>query len=125
MAQMAYAELLKAQSTPTIGQFTVSMIKDLLPGQLLHIHAQKRAVGTFAIDMDMRVLEFEHQISDQGFKTQVTVSSDVLNSSARTRYNDWNTIFQSVRPDMQDRQASSIKAGDMDIRITKLEKDYP
>ena len=125
MAQMAYAELLKAQTTPTIGTFQTSMIKDLLPGQLLHIHAQKRADGTFVIDMDMRVLELEHQISDQGFKTQVTVSSDVTNSSARSRYNDWNTIFQSVRPEFQDRQAASIKAGGMDIRITKLEKDYP
>lgn len=125
MAQMAYAELLKRQTTPTVGEFTTSMIKDVLPGQLFHVHAEKVPAGTFNIDMNMRISKLVHFWTIDSANTSFTLTSDVTNSEARTRYGDWNTVFAAARPDMQDRQASSIKAGDMDIRVTKLEKDYP
>jgi len=126
MAQMAYAELLRARTTPLVGTITVPMMKDLLPGQLLHIHAHERKDSTFAVDSDMRVTSFDHAISGKpdGYKTVINLTTDVINSMARTRYDDWNTVLGLVRPDMQDRQATSIKAGQMDIRIARLEKGY-
>ena len=125
MARMAYAELLKAQTTPTVGEFTTSMVKDVLPGQLLHVHAQKTGAATFTVNMDKRIQKLAHAWTKDGATTTFNVTSDVTNSATRTRYGDWNTVFAAVRPDMQDRQATSIKGGDMDIRITKLEWDYP
>ena len=127
MAQMAYTELLRARTTPLVGTIPLSsMMKDLWPGQLLHIHNHERSDGTFAVDMNMRTTSLDHVIAakPEGYKTIPNVTSDVINSSARTRYDDWNTVLASVRPDMQDRQAASIKGGQIDIRIGRLERGY-
>jgi hypothetical protein len=35
------------------------------------------------------------------------------------------TQIAAQRPNYQDRQAASIKAGDIDITVQRLEKDYP
>jgi hypothetical protein len=125
MAQLAYAELLRLQTSPKIGTMTTPMIKDLLPGQWLHIHALTKADGTPAVFGDMRVTELHHTISEQGFLTTIQVTNDLTSSHTRTRYNDINKVQAAFRPEFQDRQAASIKAGTVDIRVLKLEHDYP
>jgi hypothetical protein len=125
MAQMAYAELLKLQTTPTVGEFTTLMIKDVLPGSLLHVHADKKFNLAFNVDMDMRITKLVDIWDPKEVTTTSTVTSDVTNSTTRTRYGDWNKMAEMIRPDMQDRQASSIKGGDIDIRLARLIKDYP
>ena len=125
MAQMAYAELLRLQTTPKIGTVTTPMIRDLLAGQWLHVHALTKADGTFAVDKDMRATEIHQIVSEQGFFTNVQVTDDLTNTHARKRYDDINKVLGAFRPEWQDRQAASLKASGIDINVTRLEKDYP
>jgi hypothetical protein len=125
MAQMAYAELLRLQKSAITGTVTISMLKDVLPGQLFHVHAKKKVDGTFNIDKDMRVTKLTHNISSSGYFTTLELTDDLTNSHPRPRYENRNKVTAATRPDYQDRQASSIKAGDIDIRVTPLEEDYP
>lgn len=126
MAQMALAELLRCQTAPIVGTVAVAPIKDLLPGQLLHVHAKKTASGSFSIDEDMRVTKIEHGFSVKGFVTKVTVTDDVINANARQSFTDINTVLKAIRPDSQDRQATSISRSIyLDTTVPVLEKDYP
>lgn len=125
LAKLAYAELLRLQKTSLIGSFTTPMIKDILPGQWLHIHCKKNASGTYNIDTDMRITQLTHTIDINGFKTLFTVSDDLTNAHARPKYEDLNKVLSAIRPEFQDRQATSLKASNVDIDIPRFEKDYP
>jgi hypothetical protein len=126
MAQMALAELLRSQTTPIVGTVTVAFIKDLLPGQLLHIHAKKTASGSFNINKDMRVTKVEHSWNNKGVVTKISLTDDVINANTRSSYTDINTVFKAIRPDSQDRQATSISRGILlDTTVPIFEKDYP
>jgi hypothetical protein len=125
MAQTAYSELLRLQSQPKVGILTTPMIKDLLPGQWLHVHALTKADGSFAVDKDMRATEVHQVISDQGFLSNIQVTDDLTNTHARKRYDDINKVQAAFRPEWQDRQAASLKASGIDINVVRLEKDYP
>jgi hypothetical protein len=126
MAQLAYNELLRCQTTPIVGSVTVPMIKDLLPGQLLHIHAKKKSGGTFTVDKDMRVSQVIQVIDPkQGFLSQVSVTDDLTNSHPRQAFTDLNKVMADMRPEFQDRQATAIKAGQVNINCAVFEKDYP
>jgi hypothetical protein len=125
LAKLAYAELLRLQKTSLIGSFVTPMIKDLLPGQWLHVHSKKTASGTYNIDGDMRASLFTHIIDRTGFKTTYTVTDDLTNAHTRPKYEDLNKILSAVRPEFQDRQATSIKTNNVDIDIPRFEKDYP
>jgi hypothetical protein len=112
MAQLAKAELLRACKATINGKFTTPMIKDILPGQYVHI------------EKDYRITKLIHTIEGKRFTTYFEVTDDLTNSHTRLRYEDINKIYASIRPEYQDRQSSSIKSGDMDIRIIPLEKPY-
>jgi hypothetical protein len=112
MAQMAKAELLRACKATTNGKFTTPLIKDILPGQYIHI------------DKDYRVTNLIHYITGKQATTAFEVTDDLTNSHNRLRYEDVNKQMASMRPEWQDRQASSIKSGGMDIRIVPLEEKY-
>jgi hypothetical protein len=124
-AQLAYAELLKLQTDPIVGNLTVPMMLNLLPGQQLHVKAKKKLDGTFSIDKHFRVYRLTQAFSADGFISRCEVTDDLLNSHPRMPYNDVNKVLQSIRPEFQDRQATSIKTGVMDIYVPRLEKDYP
>jgi len=125
IAQLAKAELLRCQTTPIVGSIAVAFIKDLLPGQLLHIHAKKTASGSFNINEDMRVTKIEHVFNKSGFLTNPTLTDDLINANVRQSFTEINTVLKAIRPEWQDRQASSIKAGTVDTTVPILEKDYP
>jgi hypothetical protein len=104
------------------------MIKDILPGQWVHIHAKPDSAGAFKVNADFRVTEIIHTMipkQTDGYKTQLTLTDDLTNSHPRRSFADWNAVIAAQRPNYQDRQAASIKAGDVDITIQRLEKDYP
>jgi len=125
IAQLAKAELLRAKTTPTIGYIKIPLIKDLLPGQFVHIHAKKKTDGTFGIDKDFRVTKFIHSFGVQvGFETALELTDDLINANARSSWSNINKIFQSQRPEFQDRQATNIKASQIDINQSILEKSY-
>lgn len=125
MAHMAYAELLRGQTTPIVGTISVPMIKDLLPGQLLHVHACKTATGAFNINKDMRVTRIHHILDvERGFLSEITVTDDLTNAHSRMSYTDFNAVLANTRPEFQDRQATSLKAGEVNINVARLVKEY-
>jgi hypothetical protein len=112
-AQLAYSALLRLQKPSTVGTVETPMIKDALPGQLFSIQ------GT-----DYRVTKIIQSISKDGYQSQPSLTDDVTNGRARVRYEDINKIYAAIRPEWQDTQSSSIKAGTVDWRIARLIKDY-
>jgi hypothetical protein len=125
MAQLAYSELLRLQKSSIVGTVTVRMISDALPGQWFHIHAKKKLDGSYGIDKDMRATKITHTINTTGYFTTIDLTDDLTNSHARPAYEDRNKIAAANRPDFQDRQATSLKAGNVDIWVTPLTEDYP
>jgi hypothetical protein len=114
MAQFAYAELLRLCKTVINGKLTTLMVPIALPGQYLYIDGK-----------DWRATRLTHTISaTEGMHTNWEVTDDLTNSHPRLRFEDVNKIYESIRPEWQDRQSSSIKAGNIDIRVTPLEKAY-
>jgi len=126
IARMAYAELLRCKSTPYVATFTTPVIKDLLPGQLLYIKAKKKSDGTFNIQKDFRLTKLIHEFAPdpKGWKTHHCVTDDVTNANARQAFTDLNKILADMRPEFQDRQASSIKTREIDITQAILEESY-
>ena len=124
IGRLAKAELLRSKTTPIVGMFTIPMANDLLPGQLIHLHAKEKSDGTFRIDSDFRVLALTHNVELSGFTTTVEVTSDIINARARPLPTQMNTILAAVRPEFQDRQASSIKTREIDITQAILENSY-
>jgi len=125
IARLAYAELLRCQTTPIVGTFTTPIIPTALPGQLVHVHAKKKKDGSFNIDSNFRITAVIHSMTNQGFLTRFDVTDDVTNSHPRSRFGDINKVLAAARPEFQDRQASSIKMPELDITQTVLEEDYP
>jgi len=125
MAQLAKAELYRCKTTPLVGEVRTPYLYDLLPGQLLHIHAKKTASGTFNIDMDMRTVTHELDFDGtNGFISRISVTSDVINSYPRMAWTNINKIQAAARPEFQDRQASSLKTREIDVTQTILEETY-
>jgi hypothetical protein len=123
MAQMAYSEWLQNQGSYMPGTITTPMIKGLLPGEQLHIHAKKTPTGSFTFDKDMRVTKLVHRITGTA-TTEIELTDDLTNTHARKRFEDANRTYAAIRPEFQDRQATSQKVGDLDIRIPRLEHEY-
>jgi len=124
IARLAAAELLRCKTTPTVGTVVTPLIKDLWPGMLLHVHAKPNSGGTFQVDSDFRVVKLVHSFGAGGYFTQSFLTSDVVNSRARAGFDDYNRMMAAVRPEFQDRQASSMKARDIDVTQAVLEKSY-
>jgi hypothetical protein len=114
MAQLAYASLLQLQKEALVGTADIpTIIKDALPGQLFSIQ------GT-----DFRATKIVHNLQTDGFTSVISITDDVTNGRARARYEDVNKIYAAIRPEFQDRASSSIKAGTVDWKITRLVEDY-
>ena len=78
------------------------------------------------MDTDFRCIALSHLIVPKSkvYNTTLTLTTDLTNSSFRSRVNSWNTVAQALRPEFQDRQATNIKAGDVDIDVPILGVDY-
>jgi len=124
IGRLAYAEYLRQSSTPIVGTFTTPIANDILPGQLVHLHAQETSSGSFHTNKNFRVTRVIHTISDQGFYTIWDVTDDLKNANPRPIPTQLNTLLGAVRPEFQDRQASSIKTREIDITQPILEKTY-
>lgn len=113
MAQLAYAEYLRCSSEYYINTITVPMLPNALPGQLFYVDG-----------VDMRATQIIHEITESQYKTTLHLTSDLTNGRSRPRYEDLNKQYANIRPNFQDREASNMKAGTVDYRITRLAKDY-
>jgi len=113
MAQLAYAELLRSSKTSYVGWARLKgILPEALPGQL------------FYLQQDLRTMKIVHEIDQTGFYTTLYLTDDLTNGRARMRYEDLNKVYAGVRPEFQDRQATSIKAGTLDIDVPRLTVDY-
>jgi hypothetical protein len=124
IAQCAYAELLKRQTSPVLGTLTTLMIKGAMPGQKVHVHAKKTSAGSFRIDKNFRITKVTF-VKSGSYQTIFNVTDDLVNSHARMRSEDIRQIMAQARPNFQDRQASSLKTMDVDITQAVLSQDYP
>jgi hypothetical protein len=111
MAQLDKAELLRAVKETINGKFSTPMIPDVLPGQYVYL------------GKDYRVTKITQEIGAD-YRTHFEVTDDLTNSHSRLRYEDQNKIWAANRPEWQDRQAASLKASNIDIRVARLEKAY-
>jgi len=125
IAQLAYAELLRAQTTPKIGDISVPYLPGLRAGQLVHIHARPNSAGVMQINSDFRVTQYTHQLNSKEWSTKLTLTDDVKNSQSRASFESINEVRKNIRPEYQDKQATGIKMRDIDITQTILGKDYP
>jgi hypothetical protein len=114
MAQLAYAELLRSQTRLRLATVPLeTMLPTALPGQWFYLQSE-----------DYRCTKLIHTIDKNGYSTMLYLTDDLINGRSRQRYDDLNKVYASQRPEWQDRQASNIKAGQVDWRVTKLVKDY-
>lgn len=118
VAQLAKAELLRAQTTPIHGSIVLNQIYPTIkPGQIIN-------------DLDLRITEVHfHFESDSHSYTELTVTDDVLNSYPQENTNygptaQYNALISAVNPDFQDRDRGNLKARDIDIDQEILAKDY-
>jgi hypothetical protein len=124
VAQLAKAELIRAKTTPISGVINIAMEESVLPGQIQHLHCNVKSDGTYMIDGDFRVLEVHHTLTVDGAGTRLVVTDDILNGVARSPTSSYNALLRAVSPDFQDRNASSLKARDIDLLQTILETNY-
>jgi hypothetical protein len=114
MAKLAEAEYLRQQTSSYSGTAQIGLLPDALPGQWFQLTGA-----------DYRAPKIQHDITNEGeCSTTLTLTNDVINSTARLRYEDLNKVYASIRPEWQDRQASNIKAGSVDYRIARIVKLY-
>jgi len=121
--RIAYAELLRRQSLPTTIIFQTTMHPEMMAGQKCHIHACKKADGTFRIDTPMRILTVQHDLESSATST-VTATTDLKNSvpiSVPDQYAMWQeNMF------LNSKEAKNIRSGaEVDLLIPIIQRDYP
>lgn len=121
MARLAYAELLRTAKKPMFGTFQIPGAPDLLPGQLVHIHANKTN-GSFNIDDDFRVTNVRHSFTAQGFTTQVSVTDDLYNSITPKTYSLANVLVNQLLG--KDRESMNLKSQAVDLTTPILAETY-
>jgi hypothetical protein len=122
IGRLAYAEYLKCKTTPYVGTIKIQAVNDIYPGQLIQLKA-KKCSDTYQIDSTFRVTKVTHTISDSAVTT-LEVTSDIINSVPQSVPNRVNKLYDAIRPEFQDRQATSLKTRDIDITLPILEKSY-
>jgi hypothetical protein len=100
-------------------------MKATLAGQKAHIHVGKKSDGTFHLDVDMRILEIQHDlVVGTGYGHTVTTTTDLINSnpiSTPDQYAMWQeNMF------LNSNEAKNIRSGaEVDLLIPIMSKDYP
>jgi len=125
LARLAYAELLRASTTPVTGTIRIPAKLDVLAGQQVYVNACEQSDGTYGIADTFRVTEHHISLSNTGFFSDLTLSDDLLNGIPQpTVMDEYNNMLKYVNPMSQTRQMSSIKMAKMDITQTILEESY-
>lgn len=123
-ALLAKGELMRKQTLPIIGQITMAKgIEDILPGQMIHIHARKKLDGSYRIDSDFRVTKIVHAFSTAGFSSTLDVTSDVLSSFPKSIPDQAAVISKYGL--MGHRDAKNLKVAGLDVLVPQLIVNYP
>jgi len=124
IARLAYAEWLRAKSTPIQGQIVIAGQPDIMAGQLCHIHAGKTSGGTYRIDDDFRIQEHQLTFVNDGLISKLSLTDDVTNGRPMPPVDAYNLLLKTTNPDFQTRQISSIKAREIDITQAVMENTH-
>jgi len=128
-ARLAASELFKRGQFKTTdanrgltGTITLPMKEDLLPGQQLYVNAGKKADGAYRYQLDMRIKQLTHTVSNQGYLTQCNLTSDLWNSHTFDTPSAWG-ILQTSAGALGHAEARDLKASGLDINIPRLAWD--
>jgi hypothetical protein len=123
MAQLAYAELLRAARRPIHGTIAIPGKPTILAGQKAHIHAAKYS-GGYRVDKAMMFHQHHLHMGSRGLISYLTLTDDLKNSRPMSPVDQYNLIKKMATPADQNRTMSSIKSWPIDITHTILEKAY-
>ena len=105
------------------GTLTMPMKEDLLPGQLLHVHAGKKSDGSYRFDLDMRIKELTHNVTvDGGYLTSVNLTADTVNSHAPGVVTQWGILMDHAGA-LSHAEARDLKSAGVDIDVPRLSFD--
>jgi len=109
--------------TPVVGQVVTPLIISpvILPGQLVHCHADKQASGSYRVDSNFRVKEIVHLFTRDGALTTLDLTDDVTNTFA---VGYLNMLAMLAKVQHVDPEAQNLKASGVDVKISRLSKDY-
>lgn len=124
-ARLAYAELLRRKQTPIVGMIQIPGAVDILPGQLVRIHACKKSDGDFRINKDFRIKELKHIFakSPTGFRTILNLTDDLKNSHA-FGVPTAHSLLMKYAGALGHAEARDLKGSGIDIEIPRLSKNY-
>lgn len=123
MAQLAYAELLRAARRPIQGTIAIPGKPTILAGQKAHIHAGQHS-GGFRINKAMMFQQHHLHMGSRGLISYLTLTDDLLNGRPMSPMDEYNLIQGMTQPSAQNRTMSSIKSWPIDITHTVLAKSY-
>ncbi len=123
-ARLAKAELMRRRLKPTVAQIRIPLSIDALPGQKTHVHAHKKADGTFRTDKDFRIKELTHVFELPNPYTIFNVTDEVAVSHGMGAPSAQSLLIQYAGP-LGNAEAKNLKASGIDILINGFLKDYP
>lgn len=122
-ALVAVNELYRRSTTPIVGTIEMPMHEDILPGQTLQIYAGKRLDGTYRwSNTPMRAKQITHIVDDNGFRTQIELTSDVTNSNVIGNKSAWDILMENAGA-LGHGQAKDLKSSGIDELIERLAWD--
>lgn len=122
-ARLAYAELLRAETIPTVGTVTLRVgAHDILPGQKVYVNAHKKSDGTYAIAEAFRATQIIHNFTPQGYTTKLDLSNDLVNSFGSGPSEQLSAVAKLF---FVDPEAKSLKFSGIDEFVDRLSVDYP
>jgi len=122
-AMLAKAELLRRIEIPTVAIIRIPGSPDILPGQLIHVHAAKKSDGTFRVNEDFRVTQPEHNFTATGFLTSLNLTNDLTNSHAWGAPTQAGVLAQYLGTAAQ-LESRNLKVSGVDPLVPRLSKDY-
>lgn len=123
-ARLAYAELLRRQTIPTVATIQIPMAPTMLPGQLIHIHSAQKANLDYRVDENFRVTQLIHNIALKPWSTTINLTNDLLNSFAFGPPTRASVLAEHVGA-LKHQEAHNLKGSGIDVLIPRLSKDYP
>jgi hypothetical protein len=123
-ARIAYSELLRRTADPKTIVFKVPLKPQMMAGQKLHVHAEKKMDGNYRIDLTTRIIEVIHEVQENMATSTITATSDLKNTRPINIPDQYAMMQENMF--LNSNEAKNIRAGgEVDLLIPILEKDYP
>ena len=117
VAQFAKAELLRARTTPYMGNIKLKQLyPTILPGQIVEVRP----------NFPMRITEVHHHLDIPGGSySEMEVTDDLINSyPIENITKGYNQLMKATKIDFQDRDRGDLKGRDIDILQSIIATNY-